>query len=77
MKHSDQSAGISSFYSRAEAVVGETFDLSAKAQGTVTYTSSNPNVATVTNDGDFTHNFLQLANLETVYNKVNHHLVLA
>lgn len=56
MKHSDQSAGISSFYSKAEAVVGETFDLSAKAQGTVTYTSSNPNVATVTNDGKVTAN---------------------
>ena len=56
MKHSDPSAGISSFYSRAEAVVGETFDLSAKAKGTVTYTSSNPNVATVTNDGKVTAN---------------------
>ena len=56
MKHSDQSAGISSFYSKAEAVVGERFDLSAKAQGTVTYTSSNPNVATVTNDGKVTAN---------------------
>lgn len=56
MKHSDPSAGISSFYSRAEAVVGEKFDLSAKAQGTVTYTSSNPNVATVTNDGKVTAN---------------------
>lgn len=56
MKHSDPSAGISSFYSRAEAVVGETFDLSAKAQGTVTYTSSTPNVATVTNDGKVTAN---------------------
>lgn len=56
MKHSDQSAGISSFYSKAEAVVGEKFDLSAKAQGTVTYTSSNPNVATVTNDGKVTAN---------------------
>lgn len=56
MKHSDPSAGISSFYSRAEAVVGERFDLSAKAQGTVTYTSSNPNVATVTNDGKVTAN---------------------
>ncbi len=56
MKQSDQSAGISSFYSKAEAVVGETFDLSAKAQGTVTYTSSNPNVATVTNDGKVTAN---------------------
>lgn len=56
MKHSDPSAGISSFYSKAEAVVGEKFDLSAKAQGTVTYTSSNPNVATVTNDGKVTAN---------------------
>lgn len=56
MKQSAQSAGISSFYSKAEAVVGETFDLSAKAQGTVTYTSSNPNVATVTNGGKVTAN---------------------
>lgn len=56
MKQSDPAAGISSFYSRAEAVVGEKFDLSAKAQGTVTYTSSNPNVATVTNDGKVTAN---------------------
>lgn len=56
MKQSAQSAGISSFYSKAEAVVGERFDLSAKAQGTVTYTSSNPNVATVTNDGKVTAN---------------------
>ena len=51
MKHSDPSAGISSFYSKAEAVVGETFDLSAKAQGTVTYTSSNIGVATIDNNG--------------------------
>lgn len=51
MKHSEPSAGISSFYSRAEAVVGKTFDLSAKAQGTVTYTSSNTGVATIDNNG--------------------------
>lgn len=51
MKQSDPSAGISSFYSRAEAVVCETFDLSAKAQGTVTYTSSNIGVATIDNNG--------------------------
>lgn len=51
MKHSDPSAGILSFYSRAEAVVGKTFDLSAKAQGTVTYTSSNIGVATVDGNG--------------------------
>ncbi len=54
MKQSDPSAGISSFYSRAEAVVGETFDLSAKAQGTVTYTSSNTGVATIDNNGQVT-----------------------
>lgn len=51
MKQSDPSAGISSFYSRAEAVVGETFDLGAKAQGTVTYASSNTGVATIDNNG--------------------------
>lgn len=51
MKHSDPSAGISSFYSKAEAVVGETFDLKATAQGTVTYTSSNTGVATVDGNG--------------------------
>ena len=51
MKHSDPSAGISSFYSRAEAVVGKKFDLSAKAQGTVTYTSSKTDVATVDGKG--------------------------
>lgn len=56
MKQSDPSAGISSFYSRAEAVVGETFDLSAKAQGTVTYTSSNIGVATVDGNGKVTAN---------------------
>lgn len=56
MKHSDPSAGISSFYSRAEAVVGKKFDLSAKAQGTVTYTSSNTGVATIDNNGKVTAN---------------------
>lgn len=54
MKQSAQSAGISSFYSKAEAVVGETFDLSAKARGTVTYTSSNTGVATVDSNGRVT-----------------------
>lgn len=48
---SDQSAGISSFYSKAEAVVGKTLDLSATAQGTVTYTSSKTGVATVDGKG--------------------------
>lgn len=56
MKQSDPSAGISSFYSRAEAVVGETFDLGAKAQGTVIYTSSNTGVATIDNNGKVTAN---------------------
>lgn len=56
MKHSDPSAGISSFYSRAEAVVGETFDLRATAQGTVTYASSNTGVATIDNNGKVTAN---------------------
>lgn len=51
MKQSGPSAGISSFYSNAEAVVGKTFDLSAKAQGTVTYTSSKTDVATVDGKG--------------------------
>lgn len=54
MKQSAQSAGISSFYSRAEAVVGETFDLRATAQGTVTYISSNTGVATIDNNGKVT-----------------------
>ena len=56
MKHSDPSAGISSFYSRAEAVVGKTFDLSAKAQGKVTYASSKTDVATVDGKGLVTAN---------------------
>ena len=51
LKQSGPSAGISSFYSNAEAVVGKTFDLSAKAQGAVTYTSSKTDVATVDGKG--------------------------
>lgn len=54
MKQSDPAAGISSFYSRAEAVVGEKFDLSATAQGTVAYKSSNTGVATVDGNGKVT-----------------------
>lgn len=49
-----KAAGISSFYSKAEAVVGKEFDLSAKAQGTVTYTSSKTDVATVDGNGKVT-----------------------
>lgn len=51
---SGTAAGISSFYSKAEAVVGKTLDLSAKAQGTVTYTSSKTDVATIDNNGQVT-----------------------
>lgn len=54
MKQSAQSAGISKYYSRAEAVVGEKFDLSATAQGTVAYKSSNTGVATVDSNGQVT-----------------------
>lgn len=54
MKQSDPSAGISKYYSRAEAVVGEKFDLSATAQGTVAYKSSNTGVATVDSNGQVT-----------------------
>ena len=46
-----KAAGISSFYSKAEAVVDNTLDLKAKAQGTVTYTSSKTDVATVDGKG--------------------------
>ena len=49
-----KAAGISSFYSKAEAVVGEKFDLSATAQGTVAYKSSNTGVATVDGNGKVT-----------------------
>lgn len=56
MKQSDPAAGISKFYSRAEAVVGDNFDLSATAQGTVAYKSSNTGVATVDGNGKVTAN---------------------
>lgn len=46
-----KAAGISSFYSKAEAVVDKTLDLKATAQGTVTYTSSKNDVATVDGKG--------------------------
>lgn len=46
-----KAAGISSFYSKAEAVVDNTLDLKATAQGTVTYTSSKTDVATVDGKG--------------------------
>lgn len=46
-----KAAGISKFYSKAEAVVDNTLDLKATAQGTVTYTSSKTDVATVDGKG--------------------------
>lgn len=46
-----KAAGISKFYSKAEAVVGNKLDLKATAQGTVTYTSSKTDVATVDGKG--------------------------
>lgn len=46
-----KAAGISKFYSKAEAVVDNSLDLKATAQGTVTYTSSKTDVATVDGKG--------------------------
>lgn len=51
MAQSDKAAKISSFYSKAETIVGSKFSLSATAQGTVSYTSSNTDVATIDNNG--------------------------
>lgn len=48
---SGKSAGINTFYSSATLRVGESIDLAAVAQGTVTYTSSNTSVATVDKNG--------------------------
>lgn len=51
---SGTAAGIEKFYSKATTTVGKTISLSATAQGTVSYTSSNPNVATVDSKGQVT-----------------------
>ena len=51
---SGTAAGIEKFYSAATTTIGKTLDLSATAQGTVSYTSSNPNVATVNSNGQVT-----------------------
>lgn len=51
---SGTAAGILKFYSKATTTIGKTLDLSATAQGTVSYTSSNPNVATVDSNGQVT-----------------------
>lgn len=51
---SGTAAGIEKFYSAATTTVGKTISLSATAQGTVSYTSSNPNVATVDSNGQVT-----------------------
>ena len=56
MKQSASAAVISSFYSKAETIVGSKFNLSATAQGTVSYTSSNTDVATIDNNGQVTAN---------------------
>lgn len=48
---SGKSAGINTFYSSATLKVGDSIDLAAEAQGTVTYTSSNKSVATVDRNG--------------------------
>lgn len=48
---SGKSAGINTFYSTATLKVGDSIDLAAEAQGTVTYTSSNKSVATVDRNG--------------------------
>lgn len=56
MKQSDKSAEISRFYSKAETIVGSKFSLSATARGTVTYASSNIEVATVDGNGQVTAN---------------------
>lgn len=51
---SGTAAGIEKFYSKATTTIGKTLDLGATAQGTVSYTSSNPNVATVDSNGQVT-----------------------
>lgn len=53
-KMSDVAAGIEKFYSSANVTQGNTIDLAAIAQGTVTYTSSNESVATVAKNGTVT-----------------------
>lgn len=50
-KKSGTAAGLESFYSTASVAVGDTVDLAAKGQGTITYASSNTNVATVNSSG--------------------------
>lgn len=54
MAQSDKAAKISSFYSKAETIVGSKFSLSATAQGKVTYASLNTDVATVNSEGQVT-----------------------
>ena len=54
MAQSDKAAKISSFYSKAETIVGSKFSLSATAQGKVTYASLNTDVATIDNNGRVT-----------------------
>ncbi len=53
-KGSGVAAGIEKFYSSANVTQGNTINLAATAQGTVTYSSSNTSVATVASDGTVT-----------------------
>lgn len=48
----NKAAGLNTFYSSAYVAVGNSsFDLSAKGQGTLSYTSSNTDVATIDSNG--------------------------
>lgn len=50
-KSSSAAAGLKSFYSSASVAVGDTVDLAATGQGTITYASSNASIATVNSSG--------------------------
>lgn len=50
-KPSSAAAGLKSFYSSASVAVGDTVDLAATGQGTITYASSNTSIATVNSSG--------------------------
>lgn len=48
---SSAAAGLDTYYSSAKVAVGETVSIPAVGQGTITYTSSNTGVATVSSTG--------------------------
>ncbi len=48
---SSKAAGLNTFYSSANVKVGNSISLAATGQGTITYSSSNTGVASVTNTG--------------------------